>query len=85
MLWGWAYRCEAYTPARKRKLGYYALPVLWCDRVAGWGNLSVSDGMLHSQLHFVDRTPPRDASFNEALETDLVRMRLFLGLETKHS
>jgi uncharacterized protein YcaQ len=29
MLWGWAYRFEAYTPAAKRKLGYYALPLLW--------------------------------------------------------
>ena len=26
LLWGWAYRFEAYTPASKRKLGYYALP-----------------------------------------------------------
>ena len=25
MLWGWAYRFEAYTPTSKRKLGYYAL------------------------------------------------------------
>ena len=29
--WGWAYRFEAYTPAPKRKLGYYALPLLWRD------------------------------------------------------
>jgi uncharacterized protein len=36
MLWGWAYRFEAYTPLRKRKLGYYALPLLWRDRVVGW-------------------------------------------------
>ncbi|HTD51420.1 MAG TPA: crosslink repair DNA glycosylase YcaQ family protein, partial [Thermoanaerobaculia bacterium] len=26
LLWGWVYRFEAYTPAPKRKLGYYALP-----------------------------------------------------------
>src|SRR6185436_2472032 len=26
ILWGWAYRFEAYTPVSKRKLGYYALP-----------------------------------------------------------
>ena len=41
LLWGWVYRFEAYTPAPKRKLGYYALPLLWRDRVIGWGNLSV--------------------------------------------
>src|SRR5256885_12596249 len=43
MLWGWVYRFEAYTPAPKRKLGYYAMPLLWRDRVIGWGNLSVQD------------------------------------------
>ena len=39
--WGWAYRFEAYTPAKKRTRGYYALPLLWRDRVIGWGNISV--------------------------------------------
>ena len=81
LLWGWTYRFEAYTPAPKRKLGYYALPLLWRDRVIGWGNLSVSDGVLHSQLHYVDGTPPRDASFNAALDAELGKMRVFLGLE----
>src|ERR1700730_11685585 len=27
LLWGWMYRFEAYTPAPKRKLGYYAMPL----------------------------------------------------------
>ena len=44
ILWGWAYRFEAYTPAAKRTLGYYALPLLWRDRVIGWGNLAVREG-----------------------------------------
>ena len=40
LFWGWAYRFEAYTPVRKRKLGYYALPLLWRDEVLGWANLT---------------------------------------------
>ena len=80
LLWGWAYRFEAYTPAPKRKLGYYALPLLWHDRVIGWGNLSVADGVLQSQLHYVAGKPPRDAAFRDALDTELQRMRVFLGL-----
>ena len=45
-LWGWEYRFEAYTPPAKRQRGYYALPLLWRDRVIGWANLSVKNGEL---------------------------------------
>lgn len=38
-LWGWTYRFEAYTPVKKRVRGYYALPLLWGDRVVGWANV----------------------------------------------
>ncbi|MCD9088265.1 crosslink repair DNA glycosylase YcaQ family protein [Stenotrophomonas sp. SY1] len=78
--WGWAYRFEAYTPAAKRKLGYYALPLLWRERVIGWANLSVSGGELRSQFGYVDGAAPRDAAFRSALEAELERMGVFLGL-----
>lgn len=81
ILWGWAYRFEAYTPASKRKLGYYALPLLWRDRVIGWGNISVKDGKLQSHIGYVESQPPADPSFQQALEAELHRMRVFLGLE----
>ena len=42
IFWDWRYRFEAYTPAAKRKLGYYALPLLWHERVIGWGNLTIA-------------------------------------------
>jgi uncharacterized protein YcaQ len=81
MLWGWVYRFEAYTPAPKRKLGYYALPLLWRDRVIGWGNLSVKNGELKSEFGYVESNPPRDRAFKRELEAELDRMRAFLGLE----
>ena len=58
LLWGWAYRFEAYTPAPKRKLGYYALPLLWRDRVIGWANVSVQQGELRTELGFVEPGRP---------------------------
>ena len=79
LLWGWTYRFEAYTPARKRKLGYYALPLLWRDQVIGWGNASVVDGELHCQLGFA-RERPREPAFERALQTELERMKAFLLL-----
>jgi hypothetical protein len=43
-LWGWSYRFEAYTPAGRRVRGYYAMSLLWGDRVIGWANVSVASG-----------------------------------------
>lgn len=80
LLWGWEYRFEAYTPAAKRKRGYYALPLLWRDRVVGWGNLAVKNGELESDFGYAE-SPPSDCEFRRELEAELDRMRAFLGLQ----
>jgi uncharacterized protein YcaQ len=80
-LWGWVYRFEAYTPAAKRKRGYYALPLLWGDRIIGWSNLSVKNGELQSDFGYVDALPPRDPTFQRELQLELDRIRIFLGLK----
>lgn len=79
LLWGWVYRFEAYTPAPKRKLGYYAMPLVWRDRVIGWGNVSVKNGELQAEFGYIG-SPPRDRAFKRELEAELDRMRVFLGL-----
>ncbi len=81
ILWGWEYRFEAYTPAPKRKFGYYALPLLWRDEVIGWGNLSVVDGKLHTSFGFARGSAPRERTFRDELELELMRFRSFLRLE----
>jgi len=80
LLWGWVYRFEAYTPAAKRLRGYYALPLLWRDRVIGWGNLAVKNGVLRAEFGFVESRPVDD-SFERELEVELERVRFFLGLK----
>jgi uncharacterized protein YcaQ len=79
LLWGWPYRFEAYTPVSKRKLGYYALPLLWGDRVIGWSNVSVRDGRLEADFGYIESAPPRDRAFRQALDEELDRLRDFLG------
>ncbi len=79
LLWGWAYRFEAYTPANRRTRGYYALPLLWRDRVIGWGNISLNDGVVTPDLGYVAGRAPRERAFKQALEAELERLRLFLG------
>ena len=82
ILWGWAYRFEAYTPVPRRKLGYYALPLLWRDRVIGWANVSVTSGRLQARFGYV-ASRPRGPVFRNALEQELDRLRLFLGLPSQ--
>jgi uncharacterized protein YcaQ len=83
MLWGWAYRFEAYTPVPKRKLGYYALPMLYRDRVIGWANITIDQDALRSYFGYVDSKPPRSRDFRQALEQELARLEAFLGLPRK--
>ena len=78
-LWGWTYRFEAYTPAPKRTLGYYALPLLWGDGIVGWANASVRGGKLTMSTHFVDGRPG-DPLFDDALKDERARLVAFLGL-----
>lgn len=79
LFWGWAYRFEAYTPAKKRVRGYYALPLLWRDRVIGWGNISMADGVLQADLGYITGRSPRERGFKQGLEAELERLRVFLG------
>jgi uncharacterized protein len=81
LLWGWAYRFEAYTPVAKRKLGYYALPLLWRDRVIGWGNLSIASGALQADFGYVASRPPRSREFRRALAHEIARIGEFLGVD----
>lgn len=77
--WGWPYRFEAYTPAAKRKLGHYALPLLWRERVVGWANIAVRDARMQVEVGFAG---PRIAepAFVAAMDDELHRMHAFLGL-----
>ena len=78
LFWGWPYRFEAYTPLAKRKLGYYALPMLWRDRVVGWANVSFRDGVLRPDLGYANGRPS-DTGFTAELDAELDRLRDFLG------
>ncbi|KAF1017049.1 MAG: hypothetical protein GAK31_00308 [Stenotrophomonas maltophilia] len=81
LLWDWEYKFEAYTPAAKRRYGYYALPLLWRGQVLGWGNVSVREGRMEPVLGYIEGRAPADLAFADALEAELERMRVFLGTE----
>lgn len=84
-LWGWTYRFEAYTPLAKRRLGYYALPLLW-DRgddavVVGWVNvMRDARRRLAVQAGYVTRRPTGSA-FRTAFDAEVASLERFLAAD----
>jgi uncharacterized protein YcaQ len=78
-LWQWSYRFEAYTPPSKRVRGYYAMPLLWGERVIGWANAKVVGRRLSVELGFVEKRPT-DRDFREETEAEIARLEDFLNL-----
>src|SRR5439155_15735090 len=74
LFWGWQYRFEAYTPKAKRKLGYYALPLLWRDEVIGWANATAT----RVELGFCSGHRPRERAFGRELDAERARFERFL-------
>jgi uncharacterized protein len=79
LFWGWEYKLEAYVPAHKRRMGHYALPMLWGEQMLGWANLKVVDGRLQHELGFTGPRP-RERAFQVALDEALHQMQLFLNI-----
>jgi uncharacterized protein YcaQ len=81
LLWGWAYKFEAYTPAGKRTMGHYALPLLFGDQVVGWGNAALVDkSRLEAHIGFADGRWTRDQELARAIDEELRLMAGFLQL-----
>lgn len=78
LLWGWEYKLEAYVPAKKRRMGHYAMPMLWGEAMVGWANLKVVDGRLQHELGFAG-SRQRGKAFQLALGEALQQMQLFLS------
>jgi uncharacterized protein YcaQ len=77
LFWGWKYKLEAYMPAHKRRMGHYAMPMLWGEQMLGWANFKVVDGRLDYDLGFAGLRPSGSA-FQLALDEALQQMQEFL-------
>jgi uncharacterized protein len=77
LLWDWEYRFEAYTPEPDRRLGYYAMPLLWGEHVIGWANATVTNGTLRITSGF-SGTAPKSREFGRALDAEIERFKTFL-------
>jgi uncharacterized protein YcaQ len=77
-IFGWEYRFEAYTPQAKRQLGYYAMPLLFAEKIVGWVNVRMSEGKVEVEPGFV-RAPLTGRDFRRAFDAEMARMEAFLS------
>jgi uncharacterized protein len=83
-LFGFHYRWEVYTPAAKRKHGYYVLPVLWRDKLVARfdAKLDRSNRTLRILgLWLEDDALARDDAFAEAMARGMARFLDFLDAD----
>jgi uncharacterized protein YcaQ len=81
-LFDFDYLWEVYTPATKRRYGYYALPILWGDRLVGRTDLRLdrtSGALVVNGLWLEDVAIGDDPAFRAALAAGMERFRTFTG------
>jgi hypothetical protein len=81
-LFDFDYIWEVYTPAPKRRFGYYALPVLWGDRLVARFDGRFDRGtstLTILGLWLEDDALAVDDAFTEAFVQGIERMQRFLG------
>jgi uncharacterized protein YcaQ len=84
-LYGFDYRWEVYTPAAKRRWGYYVLPVLFGDRLVGRIEPRIDRGLRRVRLLGIgwesDFVPLEEPGFVPALAAALRAYLDFAGAE----
>ena len=78
-LWDYRYSWEIYTPAAKRKYGYYVLPMLWGESFAGRIEAAAdrkSDTLVVKNIWYEDGVR-RTKKLSEAVDKAVARLAAF--------
>ncbi len=81
-LWDFDYLWEVYTPAHKRRYGYYALPILWGDSLVGRIDLRLDRAtatLVVNGRWLEDEATAGKEAFRVAFERGLERFATFAG------
>jgi uncharacterized protein YcaQ len=84
VLFGFDYVWEVYKPAHQRKFGYYALPVLWGDRLVARFDSKLdrtTNAFVILGLWLEDKALGKSEAFAEALARGFGRFVTFLGAD----
>jgi uncharacterized protein len=80
---GFEHVIEVYKPAPQRRFGYYVLPFLWRDRIAGRVDLKSerAEGALLVKALHLEPGEKRSNALDDALDKALDRLRRVIGLD----
>jgi uncharacterized protein YcaQ len=81
-LFGFEYVWEVYTPAHKRRWGYYVLPILYGDDLVARLDPKLDRKTMTLEIKgfwHEDDAPIRDAGFANAFSKGLIRFAQFVG------
>ncbi len=83
-VFGFHHVIEVYKPAPQRQFGYYVLPFLWRDRIAGRADVKSerSEGALVVRALHLEPGVRRSGALDDAFERALDRLRRVAGLES---
>ena len=75
------YQLEMYKPAATRRWGYYALPVLYGDRLVGKLNAAADRKAGVLRVNAVHQDVPFTREMSAAVDTEIAGLAAWLGLE----
>ncbi len=81
ILFDFDYTAEIYTPAHKRKYGYYVLPILYGDKLIGRLDPLMdrkNDKLLINAVH-AERSAPKDKNVANEIRDEVEQLSEFLG------
>lgn len=84
-LFDFEYVLEMYKPAAQRRWGYFALPILYGDRLVGKLDAKADRKTRVLTVHAVHPDGAWDAEVGDAVEAEIEALATWLGLEVTHA
>lgn len=78
------YQLEMYKPAAKRRWGYFALPILYGDRLIGKLDAAADHGTGVLRVAAVHEDEPFDRQTTASVESEIEDLAAWLELEVRH-
>ena len=82
-IFGYEYQLEMYKPVAKRRWGYYALPVLYGDRLVGKLDATADRRAGVLTVNGVHQDVPFTKEMAAAIDEEIAGLAAWLGLEIR--